>query len=193
MQRGEQESSKTGRTGGTRLAWRWVIVLCVVGVCLGAVVASRYRDAGEAVDEPPAPAAVAAAESDANVESSPPPAVRAERPWREGAVVVAPPVAPEAAMPVGLPHLVDVGADHCAPCKRMAPMLAELRESFGERFRVTVVNLSVTPSAGDAYRVNELPTQIFYDGAGRELFRHVGYYSRDEILATWRRLGVAVD
>jgi thioredoxin 1 len=35
-----------------------------------------------------------------------------------------------------------------------------------------------------------IPTQIFYDAEGHELFRHEGFFSREEILRTWEQLGV---
>jgi thioredoxin 1 len=33
------------------------------------------------------------------------------------------------------------------------------------------------------------PTQIFYDAMGNELFRHEGFFSREDILAKWKDLG----
>jgi thioredoxin 1 len=37
-----------------------------------------------------------------------------------------------------------------------------------------------------------IPTQIFYDAAGRELFRHEGFFGKDDILAKWKELGVSL-
>jgi thioredoxin 1 len=89
----------------------------------------------------------------------------------------------------GLPRLVDVGADQCIPCKAMAPILASLRVDYAGRFEVVFVDVWKDPAAGRPYRVYMIPTQIFFDGAGRELHRHQGFISREDILATWRRLG----
>ncbi|PLX84252.1 MAG: thioredoxin, partial [Desulfuromonas sp.] len=33
------------------------------------------------------------------------------------------------------------------------------------------------------------PTQIFYAPDGSELYRHTGFYGREEILAKWQELG----
>jgi thioredoxin 1 len=49
------------------------------------------------------------------------------------------------------------------------------------------------PDAGKAYGIGMIPTQIFYDGTGRELFRHEGFFSRQEILDTWKRLGFSFE
>jgi thioredoxin 1 len=35
-----------------------------------------------------------------------------------------------------------------------------------------------------------IPTQIFYDADGRDLFRHVGFFAKEDILAKWKELGV---
>ena len=47
------------------------------------------------------------------------------------------------------------------------------------------------PDAANPYRIQVIPTQIFYDANGKELFRHVGFYSREQILGKWRGLGFA--
>ena len=48
------------------------------------------------------------------------------------------------------------------------------------------------PKAGEAYGIRMIPTQIFYDAAGKELFRHEGFFGKEEILAKWKEYGVAV-
>lgn len=92
-----------------------------------------------------------------------------------------------------VPRLVDVGADACVPCKLMAPILDELRQEYAGRLEVVFVDVWKDPDAGRSYGVYSIPTQIFYDPAGRELFRHAGYLSKEEILATWRKLGIDLE
>lgn len=94
-----------------------------------------------------------------------------------------------AVAPVALPHLIDLGADKCIPCKAMAPILAQLRQDFDGQFNVTFIDVWKDRAAGETYGVRMIPTQIFFDGNGKELFRHTGFYSRDEILAQWKELG----
>jgi len=45
-------------------------------------------------------------------------------------------------------------------------------------------------AAGAKYGVRAIPTQIFFDSKGREVFRHVGFYSKRDILTTWKKIGV---
>jgi len=38
--------------------------------------------------------------------------------------------------------------------------------------------------------VEMIPTQIFLDASGKELFRHTGFFGKEDILAKWKELGV---
>ena len=40
------------------------------------------------------------------------------------------------------------------------------------------------------YGVKMIPTQIFFDASGKELFRHEGFMSKEDILGKWKELGV---
>jgi thioredoxin 1 len=90
----------------------------------------------------------------------------------------------------GLPRLVDLGSDKCAQCKMMAPILDDLREEYAGRFEVVFIDVRKTEGAAKEYGVSVIPTQIFYAADGEELYRHVGFYSGQEILAKWAELGV---
>jgi thioredoxin 1 len=89
-----------------------------------------------------------------------------------------------------LPRLVDVGADRCIPCKAMAPILEQLRADYPGRLEVTFVDVWKFPDLARPYGVRIIPTQIFLGADGRELARHQGFMSREDILAQWKALGV---
>ncbi|MBF0244634.1 MAG: thioredoxin family protein [Planctomycetes bacterium] len=91
---------------------------------------------------------------------------------------------------LGLPTLLDLGSTACIPCKRMAPILEALEKEFAGRLTVTFVDVRNNPKAAKTWRIEVIPTQIFIDASGRELFRHTGVLTREEILATWKELGV---
>jgi len=92
-----------------------------------------------------------------------------------------------------LPRLIDLGADKCIPCKMMAPVLHELRREYVGKMEVTVIDVWKNPDAIKQYGIRGIPTQIFYDASGRELFRHVGFLSKEDILAKWKELGIAIE
>jgi thioredoxin 1 len=89
-----------------------------------------------------------------------------------------------------LPRLLDLGAGKCIPCKMMAPILEELRKDYAGRLEVLFIDVWQDPDAGKSYGIEAIPTQIFFDAEGKELFRHVGFYSREDILGKWKELGV---
>jgi thioredoxin 1 len=95
----------------------------------------------------------------------------------------------QAAVGKKLPKLVDVGADKCIPCIKMAPILDQLRDDFRGELEVLFVDVWKKREEAASYRIQMIPTQIFYAADGKELFRHTGFYSREEILAKWRELG----
>ncbi len=90
---------------------------------------------------------------------------------------------------VGLPLLLDLGAAKCVPCKMMAPILDELREAYVDQFKVEFVDVWKDPAPGKQHGIRVIPTQIFFDEYGEELFRHQGFMSREDILTKWREFG----
>src|SRR5579859_4064079 len=108
--------------------------------------------------------------------------------------------AAEASKPTGtnapakakMPRLVDLGAGKCIPCKMMAPILEELKKEHEGQMQVDFIDVGKDPDAGKAYGINLIPTQIFYDAGGKELFRHEGFFSKEDILAKWKKLGVTL-
>ncbi|MCC7409146.1 MAG: thioredoxin family protein, partial [Phycisphaeraceae bacterium] len=75
-----------------------------------------------------------------------------------------------AASPARLPRLVDLGASKCIPCKMMAPILDQLSQDYAGRLEVTFIDVWENPRAGEEHRVRMIPTQIFFDAQGKELF-----------------------
>ena len=91
-----------------------------------------------------------------------------------------------------LPKLLDLGAGKCIPCKMMAPILEELKKEYAGRMNVEFIDVWQNPDAGKPYGIEVIPTQIFYDADGKELFRHVGFFAKEDILGKWKELGVDV-
>jgi thioredoxin 1 len=89
-----------------------------------------------------------------------------------------------------IPRLIDLGAGKCIPCKLMAPILEQLKNDYVGKLRVQVIDVEENPDLITKYNVRVIPTQIFYDASGKELFRHEGFYSKEDILAKWTELGV---
>lgn len=91
------------------------------------------------------------------------------------------------------PRLLDIGSTRCIPCKAMAPILEELKSTYRGTLAVDFIDLLEDSDAAETYGISTIPTQIFFDASGKELFRHEGFYSRDDILSKWRELGVELE
>lgn len=91
-----------------------------------------------------------------------------------------------------LPALIDIGAKKCIPCKMMAPILEELQKDYSESIKVKFIDVWENPGAGEQYRIRGIPTQIFYDASGRELGRHMGFISKDQIIGAFKEFGIEV-
>jgi len=74
----------------------------------------------------------------------------------------------------------------------MAPILEELKKDYADKFVTEFIDVWENEGAAKKYGVEVIPTQIFFDANGKELFRHVGFYSKEDILNKWKELGINV-
>ncbi len=77
--------------------------------------------------------------------------------------------------------MVDLGAKTCIPCKMMAPILEELKKEYDGRAAVIFIDVWEDKSQGKRFGIQSIPTQIFYDKLGSEVYRHQGFYSKKDI------------
>ena len=72
----------------------------------------------------------------------------------------------------------------------MAPVLDELKKEYAGQLEVEFIDVWKDKDAGKPYNVEMIPTQIFFEADGKELYRHVGFLAKADILAKWKELGV---
>ncbi|HEX2986853.1 MAG TPA: thioredoxin family protein [Chloroflexota bacterium] len=95
-----------------------------------------------------------------------------------------------ASAPKTLPRLVDLGATKCIPCKMMVPVLDEISKEYKGKLKVEFVDVWKDEAAARKYNVQNIPVQIFFDAKGKEVYRHVGYFPKDGIVAKLAEMGV---
>ena len=100
------------------------------------------------------------------------------------------PAAAAAESAKALPRLLDLGATKCMQCKMMNPILDDLRTGYAGRLEVEFIDVLENRDAARTYNIDLIPTQIFFGADGKELFRHQGFYGKEEMLAKWKELGV---
>ncbi len=94
------------------------------------------------------------------------------------------------ALASGRPTLVDFGASFCIPCKRMKPILDSLKTEYSGRANVLFVDIKQERDIPEKYKIQIMPTQVFYDAKGKEVKRHLGFMDKQEIMAEFKALGV---
>ncbi len=110
-------------------------------------------------------------------------AVAAELPSSNDAVI-------RAALASGKPTVADFGARTCIPCKKMAPILEELNRELKGKANVTFTDVWAAPAIAQDYRVQMIPTQIFFDAKGKEVKRHMGFMEKADILKELKAAGL---
>jgi thioredoxin 1 len=89
-----------------------------------------------------------------------------------------------------LPMLVDLGKGTCIACKKMKPILEELTKEYEGRAIVKFIDLRYEPQAARQYGIRLIPTQIFYDSEGNEVYRHQGFMDKRSIKMKFAEMGV---
>lgn len=81
------------------------------------------------------------------------------------------------------PVLVDFFATWCGPCKVLAPILKEVKDSLGERISIIKIDVDKNQQMAAQYQVRGVPTMILFQ-KGKQLWRQSGVLTKEEILKT---------
>jgi len=88
-----------------------------------------------------------------------------------------------------MPTVLDLGAKACVPCKMMAPILEKLEREYRGRAAVIFVDVWKDASEAKRFGIRTIPTQIFFDRDGTEVFRHEGFLDEESIVRMLDALG----
>ena len=98
---------------------------------------------------------------------------------------------PAKTVPVkGMVTMVDLGATRCIPCKMMAPILQKLEKRYAGKAAIVFLDVWVDPKPAQRFGIRTIPTQIFFDKKGEEVYRHEGFMNEEAIVAALQKLGV---
>ena len=90
----------------------------------------------------------------------------------------------------GMVTMIDLGAKKCIPCKMMAPILEKLEKEYAGRAAVVFLDVWEDPAPAKRFGIRAIPTQIFFDKDGKEVYRHEGFLSEEEIVRRFKDMGV---
>jgi len=95
------------------------------------------------------------------------------------------------AVTAGKPVLVDFGANSCVPCRQMRPILKEVSNEYAEKAVVLVIDVYKYQNLAREHKIQMLPTLVFFDSKGKEVFRYVGVMEKEKIVAKLKEIGMA--
>ncbi len=87
--------------------------------------------------------------------------------------------------------MVDLGAKKCIPCKMMAPIMAKLEKEYEGKADIVFIDVWENRDQAPRFKIRAIPTQIFFDEKGEEVYRHVGFLDEKSIVDQLTRMGVA--
>jgi thioredoxin 1 len=91
----------------------------------------------------------------------------------------------------GKPLLVDFGSNSCMPCRQLRPILKEIEKKYAGKARILIIDVYKYKDLAREYRVQLIPTLIFFDKRGKEVYRHVGAWDKDSIVEKLKEAGAA--
>ena len=101
--------------------------------------------------------------------------------WIEKQAVLAMDNPADKARASGLPSVIDFGSKGCKACDMMAPILDELKKKYEGKANVLFIQANDDQILAARYGIQSIPVQIFYDKSGKEIFRHTGFYPKEEM------------
>jgi thioredoxin 1 len=90
----------------------------------------------------------------------------------------------------GMVTMIDLGRKTCIQCKMMAPILEKLEKEYRGKAAIVFINLIDYPKQQYKYKLKGLPSQIFFNPSGEEVYRHVGSMAEEDIVAQLNKMGV---
>jgi thioredoxin 1 len=90
----------------------------------------------------------------------------------------------------GKPTVIDLGARTCIPCKKMAPILESLSSEYRSKAFVLFIDVHEDQAAAEKFRIQMIPTQVFFNAQGKEVKRHVGFMEKAEIVKELKAAGL---
>ncbi len=94
------------------------------------------------------------------------------------------------ALTSGKPTLVDFGANSCVPCRQMRPILKDIGTEYAEKAKVLVIDVYKYQNLAREYKIMLLPTLVFFDSKGKEVFRQVGIMEKEKIVSKLKEIGM---
>ena len=87
---------------------------------------------------------------------------------------------------------IELGSVNCIPCKMMKPVMEEVEKEYGDQVKVVFHDVWTEEGKPYAqqYGIRAIPTQVFLDKDGKEFYRHMGFFAKEELVKILKMKGV---
>ena len=78
---------------------------------------------------------------------------------------------------------IELGSVNCIPCRKMQPVMDAMEKKYGDQINVIFYDVwkEDQKKYAQKYGIRLIPTQVFLDKDGNEIFRHEGFFPEQEI------------
>jgi thioredoxin 1 len=90
----------------------------------------------------------------------------------------------------GMVTMIDLGAKKCVPCKMMMPVMEKIEKAYQGKALIHFYDVWEDREPATRFGIRGIPTQIFFDKDAKELYRHVGFMSEEDIVSQLTKMGV---
>ena len=90
----------------------------------------------------------------------------------------------------GMVTMVDLGADQCIPCKMMVPVMEKVEKKYKGKAAIVFIDVWKDKEPAKRFGIRAIPTQIFFDKGGKEVYRHTGFMGEADIVSQLKKMGV---
>ncbi|WP_300461483.1 thioredoxin family protein [Desulfobacula sp.] len=87
--------------------------------------------------------------------------------------------------------MIDLGAKKCIPCKMMAPIMEKMEKAYKGKADIIFIDVWENRQPVKRFKIRAIPTQIFFNELGEEMYRHVGFLDEKSIIEQMTKMGVA--
>jgi len=103
-------------------------------------------------------------------------------------LIISPLVVVSSAVPAAKPTIYEFGRKLCPVCGKNALVLKEVEAKYRGQMILRFLFIDEDEPLFRAYGVTFVPTQVFLDASGKEVFRHEGPISQQELITKLKEL-----
>ncbi len=89
-------------------------------------------------------------------------------------------------------RFVELGSVNCVPCKQMKIVTEKITAKYKDQLAFEFIDVNKDKDAVDKYKIQLIPTQIFYNSQNKEIFRHTGFYPEEKIDSLLQANGLTI-